>query len=154
MRLAGSWLVTGAQRWMSSSNPSSLTSSGRPTTDGSCLNREADRREGSSQALKQMQQAAYLDAGGSEYKPRPSLPSFGFGPKAATDFERANASALESESQNRFAHRDLLAPIVGDPGHFQVDPRLLKMGFFEKLANIAGFGASVAGSFLGRGGRK
>ena len=59
------------------------------------------------------------------------MPSYGFGPQAASDWERANASAYGSKQQSRLAHRDSLTLVVNDRGRFEIDPRLLKSFLFE-----------------------
>jgi hypothetical protein len=100
---------------------------------------EQDRRTSESDAMRKLAQTAYLRGGGYQAPATPrtitlggmqrELPSFGFGPRAASEAQMSAASDLE---------RELLARLSG-PG-FQLSDysREMKPGIGERLAGIFG----------------
>jgi hypothetical protein len=98
--------------------------------------READRRASGRESFREIQRADYVAGGGRAYTPKAGLPSYGFGPKAASEAERAAATAYRGENQRRLDAGDSLLPAAVDRGDFAFDPKLLKAG---KLENIAGW---------------
>lgn len=100
------------------------------------ISREQEGRAGATDAFKKAQQTEYVLNNTKDYAPSNGLPSYGFGPHAATDTEKSAASHLRNEVMQRLANGNPV-PQPTDPGQFQFDPKLLKPGFFEKLSGYA-----------------
>ena len=87
------------------------------------LAREADRRAGSADAMRQTQIDKYIEGGGRDYTPATvngrQLPTYGFGPQAS-DWERQNASANGAEQADRLQRMD--SRVSMPTGQFQLDP--------------------------------
>jgi hypothetical protein len=101
-----------------------------------------DDRESGANAFREMQRAEYL-ANATGYTPKNGLPSYGFGPKAATETEKRSTRAYAEEVMRRLEGGSSI-PEIQDPGAFQFDPKLLSPGMLEKLASMGVLGSSVA----------
>ncbi len=110
----------------------------------SLVAREQEGRVGANDAFKNVQRAEYL-GGAQGYTPKNGLPSYGFGPKAATANEQAAAQAMSSTALSRLQNGNPI-PEVKDPGRYQIDPKNLNAGFWEKLGGIAGAGLTGYGA--------
>lgn len=102
----------------------------------SLVQREQDRRAGGNNAFRELQHAQYLQGAGG-YTPKNGLKSFGFGPKASTDYEKQMAANYAQEQGQRLEAKDSLTPQVTDPGAYQIDPKLMNSSMWEKLGGIA-----------------
>jgi hypothetical protein len=114
--------------------------------------RAQEGRASGTDAWKKLQQAEYLGTATEGYKPKNGLPSYGFGPKAATESERLGAASMRDESLQRFREGNSI-PEIKDPGQFRLDPKNLNAGMWEKLGGILGPGLSTFGALGDRNGR-
>jgi hypothetical protein len=111
--------------------------------------RSQEGRTSSTDAWKKLQQGEYLGTATEGYKPKNGLPSYGFGPKAATESERLAGASMRDESLKRFREGNPI-PEVQDPGQFKLNPEYMNAGMWEKLGGILGPGLSTFGALAER----
>ena len=77
------------------------------------------------------------------------MPSYGFGPKASTEAERAGAASFRAEAEKRL-QGDNPIPMPEDQGPFNYRKELLEGGKGEKIAGWLGTGLSAYGDLATR----
>lgn len=115
------------------------------------LAREKEGRDSGNNAFKGMQQAAYVQGGGSEFHPRDGQHSLGIGPHAATADEMAGAGAFKAELMNRLQNgNQMMMPespeaiaAIERPADYTIDPKLLQPGGMEKYGGMVGTGLTM-----------
>lgn len=115
------------------------------------LAREQEGRIGRDDAWKKLQNAQYVQTGTQNYTaPKvsiagASMPSFGFGPRAATDVERQGAMAMEAEVMKRLLEGNPLPQVTRrEP---EMDMRLTKPTGAERLQDWLGMGLNGLGAW-------
>jgi hypothetical protein len=113
------------------------------------LEREKDRRAAESDILRKLAQTAYLRGGGASMEPRSvmmggqsmALPSFGFGPRPASQAQMDSASDLEKVLLERMtapmvnpAEERKLKGITGFMRAFGMDPTKLEEAIRQRAA--------------------
>ncbi len=129
-----------------------LVESGKQRLFDAMIAREQEGRASGHDAFLNLQRAEYV-ANKQGYQPKAGLPSFGFGPRAASEAEKQGANAFKAEMMKRLSEGnpiDLpmgpedIAAIERRP-EFRIDPALLRAGGVEQALGIGSGAAGVAG---------
>jgi hypothetical protein len=117
-----------------------------------------DRNANEMDALKKLQITSYLKGGGAQQGPmsimlsgqKRELPSFNFGPKAASAEEMAGASTLQDTIMSRFGEDGSYVPTNAyQPTALD---KYAKPGMEEKISSYGGAGVGILSKLMGGGG--
>lgn len=111
------------------------------------MQREKTNSTARADNVRQLQQAEYIANNTANYTPKNGLPSYGFGPHAATSNEIAGANTLKDEIMARMgkdAVPEFQAPTAPTP--FTIDPKYRSAGTWEKIAGLASPFLAAAGT--------